>query len=108
MLYVFIRVAVALIVINGTTVTAATLLTSVSSLWVGILRAGILGPDDDFFAQGGHSIAAAHLFALIQRELGYAAPLATLYDASTPRLVARILRPDNKKPRPLRTGADGV
>jgi thioesterase domain-containing protein/acyl carrier protein len=55
-----------------------------------------IGPDDDFFALGGHSIAAAQLFDLIQRELGCTAPLATLYDASTPRMLASVLSRGSK------------
>jgi amino acid adenylation domain-containing protein len=61
------------------------------ALWQRVLDIHDIGPDDEFFALGGHSIAAAQLFALIQRELGYTAPLAVLYDASTPRLLAMIL-----------------
>src|SRR5208337_673076 len=60
-------------------------------LWERVLDISEVGPDDEFFALGGHSIAAAQLFALIQRELGYTAPLAVLYDAATPRLLAKAL-----------------
>ncbi len=60
-------------------------------LWRRILHLREIGPDDEFFELGGHSVAAARLFALIQSELGISAPLATLYDASTPRLLARTL-----------------
>ena len=61
------------------------------TLWQHVLGLREIGPDDDFFALGGHSIAAAQLFALIERELGCTAPLSVLYDASTPRLLAKIL-----------------
>ena len=61
------------------------------TLWQHVLDLREIGPDDEFFALGGHSIAAAQLFTHIQRELGYTAPLAVLYDASTPRLLARVL-----------------
>jgi hypothetical protein len=67
------------------------LLRALLPLWQRALGIGKILPDDEFFALGGHSIAAAQLFALIQRELGYSAPLATLYDASTPRLLASAL-----------------
>ncbi|MGB9490332.1 MAG: amino acid adenylation domain-containing protein [Terriglobales bacterium] len=60
-------------------------------LWRRVLRLREVGPDDDFFALGGHSIAAAELFAQIQRQLGRTAPLGILYDASTPRMLARVL-----------------
>jgi len=67
------------------------LLRALLPLWQQVLGIRKIEPDDEFFALGGHSIAAAQLFALIQHKLGYAAPLATLYEASTPRLLARVL-----------------
>ena len=70
---------------------APDLLPALQALWERVLGIRDIGPDDEFFALGGHSIAAAQLFALIQRELGYTVPLAILYDASTPRLLAKTL-----------------
>ncbi|MGO8795977.1 MAG: amino acid adenylation domain-containing protein [Candidatus Sulfotelmatobacter sp.] len=67
------------------------LLRAMLPLWQRILGIREIRPDDDFFALGGHSIAAARLFALIQQELGRSAPLAVLYDASTPRSLATVL-----------------
>ena len=72
------------------------LLRALLPLWQRVLGVRAIGPDDDFFGLGGHSIAAAELFALIQRELGQVAPLATLYDASTPRMLARALSRSSK------------
>ena len=66
-------------------------------LWERVLDIREIGPDDDFFALGGHSVAAAQLFDLIQRELGCTAPLAILYDASTPRMLATVLSRGTKK-----------
>jgi thioesterase domain-containing protein/acyl carrier protein len=60
-------------------------------LWRRVLNVPEIAPDDDFFALGGHSILAAQLFASIERELGCTAPLATLYDAATPRALASVL-----------------
>jgi len=67
------------------------LLRALQALWQRVLDIREVGPDDEFFTLGGHSIAAAQLFALIHRELGFSAPLALLYDASTPRLLAKTL-----------------
>ena len=72
------------------------LLRALLPLWQRVLDIREIGPDDDFFALGGHSIAAAQLFDLIQRELGCTAPLATLYDASTPRMLASVLSRGSK------------
>ena len=67
------------------------LLHAMLPLWQRVLDVPEVTPDDDFFALGGHSILAAQLFALIERELGCTAPLATLYDAATPRALASVL-----------------
>ena len=67
------------------------LLHAMLPLWQRVLDVPEVSPDDDFFALGGHSILAAQLFALIERELGCSAPLATLYDAATPRALASVL-----------------
>jgi len=67
------------------------LLERLLDLWRRVLHLRSLQPDDDFFALGGHSMLAAQLFARIERELGLTAPLALLYEASTPRKLARKL-----------------
>ena len=61
------------------------------ALWQRVLDLRDVGPDDEFFALGGHSIGAAQLFGLIEHELGYSVPLAVLYEASTPRQLAKRL-----------------
>jgi thioesterase domain-containing protein/acyl carrier protein len=76
--------------------TEPALLQALLPLWQRVLDVRKIGPDDDFFALGGHSIAAAQLFAMIERELDCAAPLAVLYDASTPRMLARVLSRGSK------------
>ncbi len=67
------------------------LLRSLISLWQRVLKIREVQPDDDFFGLGGHSVAAAQLFALIESELQCVAPLATLYEAPTPRMLAAVL-----------------
>ena len=65
-------------------------------LWQRVLAVHDIGPEDDFFALGGHSVAAAQLSALIERELRYIVPLATLYEASTPRMLGALLTKGRK------------
>jgi thioesterase domain-containing protein/acyl carrier protein len=81
---------------RSTAMAEPALLRALLPLWQRVLDVREIGPDDDFFGLGGHSIAAAQLFDLIQRELGCTAPLAILYDASTPRTLARVLSRGSK------------
>jgi thioesterase domain-containing protein/acyl carrier protein len=69
----------------------ADLLEAMLAVWRQALDLRTVGPDDDFFALGGHSIVAAQLFMLIERELGLTAPLSALYESPTPRKLARTL-----------------
>ncbi len=78
------------------TMEESALLQALLSLWRRALDTEQISPDDDFFALGGHSITAAQLFTLIQRELGCSVPLAILYDASTPRSLAKALSAGSK------------
>jgi amino acid adenylation domain-containing protein len=82
---------------RSSTAAEPALLQALLPLWQRVLDVREIAPDDDFFALGGHSIAAAQLFDLIQRELGCTAPLAILYDASTPRMLASVLRHGSKE-----------
>ena len=75
----------------GSLMEASALLPAMILLWQRVLDVQYVGPDDDFFELGGHSIIAAQLFTLIESELGCTAPLATLYEASTPRTLASVL-----------------
>jgi amino acid adenylation domain-containing protein len=48
--------------------------------------------DDDFFAIGGHSLAAARLFAKIEERFGAKLPLATMFKAPSIRQLAALVR----------------
>lgn len=76
---------------SATSLPEAVLVRALCGLYRRVLGLTDVGPDDDFFVLGGHSIAAAQLFAALERELGHVAPLATLYDAATPRALAAVL-----------------
>ena len=75
----------------------AFVLAALLKLWQGVLNLRRVGVDDDFFDLGGHSLLAAQLFASIERELGITAPLAALYEAPTPRKLARVLANGNSQ-----------
>ena len=86
---------------RGDTTTESSLLQALLPLWQRVLDVREVRPDDDFFALGGHSIAAAQLSMLIEHELSRITPLAILYEASTPRRLAAVLskgsRPEDRQ-----------
>jgi acyl carrier protein len=56
-----------------------------------VLGLARVGADDDFFALGGHSLAAVRLIARLSEQLGRKVALAALFDSPTPRLLAQLL-----------------
>ena len=62
-------------------------------LWETTIGVDGIGPDDDFFDVGGHSLLAVRLFSRIDRHYDANLPLALLFEAPTPRsLVGAIER----------------
>lgn len=80
-----------------------------ASIWSEILGVSDIGPDDDFFVLGGHSLNAVRMFARIRKDLDIALPLSTLFEASRLRDLAGRLHeqtparepPPPAVPRPL-------
>jgi acyl carrier protein len=65
--------------------TAAVLL----SIWAGVLEVPEVGVDDDFFALGGHSLAAAQIVARLRDAFGVDLPVAAVFEAPTVAELAR-------------------
>ncbi|MEO7387515.1 MAG: phosphopantetheine-binding protein, partial [Gammaproteobacteria bacterium] len=58
-------------------------------LWAALLGRDDLGPDDDFFAAGGHSLMGTRLIAAIAARFGVELPLVSVFEAPTVRALAR-------------------
>ncbi|HSF42281.1 MAG TPA: amino acid adenylation domain-containing protein [Thermoanaerobaculia bacterium] len=56
---------------------------AMAALWAEVLGTGRVGPQDDFFALGGHSILATLLMHRIRQSFGVDLPLRTLFAAPT-------------------------
>ncbi|HUR90146.1 MAG TPA: SDR family NAD(P)-dependent oxidoreductase [Ramlibacter sp.] len=56
---------------------------ALADAWRELLGVDDVAPDDDFFALGGHSLAAVRLFARIRKQYHVDLPLATLFQAPT-------------------------
>ena len=55
----------------------------VASAWGQVLGVERVGTHDDFFALGGHSLAAAQVVARLEEALGVTLPMATVFEAPT-------------------------
>ncbi|WP_171136737.1 non-ribosomal peptide synthetase/type I polyketide synthase [Ruegeria sp. HKCCC1038] len=66
--------------------------TRLLAIWAEVLGTTQLNVDDDFFELGGHSLLAVRLFARIHEEFGSKLPISTLFQHSTVRELARLLR----------------
>ena len=64
-------------------------------IWQEVLKLPHVGVNDDFFQLGGHSLKAVQIFAEIERIFGYKLPLATLFQATTVKELANLIRQEN-------------
>ena len=64
----------------------------VVSVWEVVLGLPRVGIHDDFFALGGHSLAAAQIAARLGEALGVDVPVAAVFEAPTPAELARAVK----------------
>jgi acyl transferase domain-containing protein/thioesterase domain-containing protein/acyl carrier protein len=63
----------------------------IAAFWSELLGVETIKPGDEFFALGGHSLAAVRLFAKVRKQLGVDLPLASLFEARTLRQFAELV-----------------
>jgi acyl transferase domain-containing protein/thioesterase domain-containing protein/acyl carrier protein len=63
----------------------------IADAWRELLGVETISREDDFFALGGHSLAAVRLFARIRKQFAVDLPLATLFQASTLSELSRVV-----------------
>src|SRR5262249_60814712 len=62
-----------------------------AGLWSEVIGVGPLGPADDFFALGGHSILATRMLSRLRDRLAVEVPLSALFEAPTLSEVAAVV-----------------
>ena len=72
--------------------------TQLVKIWEQVLKTKPVGIQDDFFALGGNSLLAAHLFAQVEKVFGKKLPLATLFQAPTIQQQANFIRQEDWVP----------
>lgn len=70
------------------------------SMWSDLLGVTTIGPEDNFFDIGGHSLLAVRLLTRIEKTFGRSIPLATLFGDGTINALASLIRGTGTAPAP--------
>lgn len=65
-----------------------------AEIWGRVLNTSDIGPHDDFFDLGGHSLIGIQLLGLVEQRLNKALPLKSLFEAPTIAQFAELLQGD--------------
>ena len=65
---------------------------ALADIWESTLQVESVGVTDDFFALGGHSLAAMRVFSRIEKAFGQRLPISALFEAPTVESLAARLR----------------
>ncbi|MGW0118808.1 amino acid adenylation domain-containing protein [Streptomyces sp. NPDC003327] len=79
-----------------------------AAIWCQVLEVAGVGPDEDFFALGGHSLRAADLNTRVRREFGVQPPLRMFFESVTVRAQAARIAELAAAPAETGTGATVV
>lgn len=63
----------------------------IAAFWSELLGVEVVKPGDEFFALGGHSLAALRLLTKVRKQFGIELPLASLFEAQTLRQFAELV-----------------
>lgn len=80
---------------------------TVIATWESVLGIGPIGPDDDFFALGGDSLAAITMIVELGDALGEVIPDERAFTASTPRALAAAITADAGQSSPTERQRSG-
>ncbi|MFD1623314.1 non-ribosomal peptide synthetase [Azospirillum griseum] len=75
--------------------------TLIADLIAGLLERERVGPSDNLFDLGGHSLMVIKLVSRLRRRLGVEVPPGLVFDHPTPAALARALRADEAEPGQL-------
>jgi phthiocerol/phenolphthiocerol synthesis type-I polyketide synthase E len=67
-------------------------LAAVLEIWKDLLGTDSIGPSDNFFSLGGHSLMATMMIARIRERLGVTLSLRDVFEAQTPAALAELVR----------------
>ncbi|MFB8107313.1 amino acid adenylation domain-containing protein, partial [Streptomyces sp. NPDC056007] len=77
----------------------------VAELFAGVLKVAAVGPDDDFFERGGHSLLAIRLVSRLRASLGVELSVKHLFQNPTPAALVRSLG-ESEEARPALVRGD--